>query len=406
MGTAVSGVLRGIEEGVYIQRTNCMTTTIIRVIMTVAAGVLIARGASAQIDIPFNDTASESAQPQVVAVSGAPSDATGTTAPTLAATAPSPRKHSALLARERSALGVVTDAVLEFYPSDEFLRLLPSGGRPQIVAAPYRLKMKAATPRTSLPGVPSATSSRLYQTDSSLASLTAWYASEYGLDFVITNAPLSEAPERVLTVARAVKRFENTLVTVMIWNPSSVAKGRKGKQVSLSEKTSVEVLERSYRPRGELIVEGPDAVVELTWKVPYYDLIQQVSVKYQLDPHLLAALVQQESNFNAGAISVDSAQGLTQMIPGTAEMLGVTDPHDPRQSVDAGARYLKMLLKRFRGNVEFALAGYNAGPGNVEKYKGIPPFQETRDYVRRIMARYREKAGGQFAATAQIVIKI
>lgn len=373
--------------------------------MTVAAGVLIARGAMAQIDIPVNDTTLQPAQPQVVAVSGAPAESAGTTTSAPAPAGPSPKKHSSFLARERSALGIVTDAVLEFYPSDEFLRLLPASGRPQIVAAPYRLKMKATTPRTSLPGVPSASSSRLYQTDSSLASLTAWYAREYGLDFVITNSPLSEAPERTLTVARAVKRFDNTLVTVMIWNPSSVTKGRKGKQVSLSEKTSVEVLERSYRPRGELIVEGPDAVVELTWKVPYHDLIQQISVKYQLDPHLLAALVQQESNFNAGAISVDSAQGLTQMIPGTAEMLGVTNPHDPHQSIDGGARYLKMLLKRFNGNVEFALAGYNAGPGNVEKYKGIPPFQETRDYVRRIMARYREKAGGRFASTAQIVIR-
>jgi hypothetical protein len=265
--------------------------------------------------------------------------------------------------------------------------------------------MKAKSASTSLPGVHSATAARLYQTDSSLASLVNWYSKQYGLDFVITSSPFNESSGDTLTVARAVKRFDNSLVTVMIWNPTSTAKGRKGKSVTISSKTSVEVQERSFRPRGELIVEGPDAVVELTWKVPYQDLIQKVSVKYQIDPHLLAALVQQESNFNAGAISGDSAQGLTQMIPGTAEMLGVTNPYDPRQSIDGGARYLKILLKRFKGNVEFALAGYNAGPGNVEKYHGIPPFAETRNYVRRIMDRYKEKAAGRFASTAKVVKK-
>jgi soluble lytic murein transglycosylase-like protein len=165
------------------------------------------------------------------------------------------------------------------------------------------------------------------------------------------------------------------------------------------------VQERSFRPREELIVEGPDAVVEFTWAVPYRDLISKISVKYQIDPYLLAALVQQESGFNAGAMSVDSAQGLTQMIPATAAMLGVSNPGDPHQSLDGGARYLKLMLQRFRGDVKLALAAYNAGPGNVEKYRGIPPFAETRDYVKRIMARYTEKAGGPKAQVAQATTK-
>jgi soluble lytic murein transglycosylase-like protein len=198
-----------------------------------------------------------------------------------------------------------------------------------------------------------------------------------------------------------VQRIGNTMVSVMIWNPTASGKGRRASSGALLPQTSVEVQERAFRPREELIAEGPDAVVELTWQVPYRDLIQKVSIKYQIDPFLLAALVQQESNFNAGAMSVDSALGLTQMIPTTAEMMGVSNPNDPHQSLDGGARYLKQMLARFKGDVSLALAAYNAGPGNVIKYHGIPPFAETRDYVRRIMARYTEKAGGAKAAIAK-----
>ncbi len=370
--------------------------------MVLAAGMLLAQDVIAQPEYLAGDTLSRPIQPPIVAVSGIDRGSAAGTGAIPVATAP-PKKYSALLARERSTMGVMADAVLDFYPGDEFLRILPGSPRSQIVAAPFNMRAKNAG--TSLPGVPSATTAHLYQTDSSLGSLVDWYSREYGFDFVITHARFNESAGDTLTVARAVKRFDNALVTLMIWNPTSTPKGRKGKSIAISSKTSVEVQERFFRPRGELIVEGPDAMVELTWNVPYQDLIQKVSIKYQIDPHLLAALVQQESNFNADAISVDSAQGLTQMIPGTAEMLGVTNPYDPAQSIDGGARYLKILLKRFQGNVEFALAGYNAGPGNVDKYRGIPPFAETRNYVRRIMERYREKAAGRFAPTAQVIKK-
>jgi hypothetical protein len=265
------------------------------------------------------------------------------------------------------------------------------------------MKMKAENGNSAIPGVPSATLGRLYRTDSSLSSVTTWYAKEYGFDFKYSRTTVNNGNDTV-TVARAVKPMGNTVVTVMIWNPTSNAQGRRAANLALSKKTSVEVQERAYRPRGELIVEGPDAVVELTWKVPYRDLIQRVSFKYQVDPHLVAALVQQESNFNAGAVSVDSALGLTQMIPSTAAMLGVSDPSNPNQAIEGGVRYLKQLLRRFKGNVEYALAGYNAGPGNVDKYHGVPPFAETQQYVRRIMARYKEKAGGAQATTAKVVI--
>lgn len=315
------------------------------------------------------------------------------------------RRHSAFLQQERKTIGQVADAHLDFYPSTEYLRILGSPGRPALIAPPFHARTKAEAGSASMPGVPGATLSRLYRSDSSVAALMAWYEHQYGFDFRVHVMPLGNAGHDTMTIARAVRQIDNSVVTVMIWTPSS-PRGRSAQSSGLTRKTSVEVQERAFRPRNELVAEGPDAVVELTWKVPYRDLIQRISHRYQIDPHLVAALVQQESNFNPTAMSVDSAMGLTQMIPGTAAMLGVTDPTNPRQALDGGIRYLKMLLRRFKGNVEFALAGYNAGPGNVQKYGGIPPFAETRDYVRRIMARYKEKAAGAFAASAKVVRKL
>ncbi|MDB5033571.1 MAG: lytic transglycosylase [Chlorobi bacterium] len=315
-----------------------------------------------------------------------------------------PRKYSSLFAREREAIAEVVNVHRDFYPSDDFLHILSSPGRKTLIAAPFRMKARPENVKASMPG--GSSSARLYHSDSSLTALVAWYGKEYGFDFKVNSAPFSEGESgEMLTIARAVKRIDNSIVTIVIWNPTSAAKGRKNRDGSFSRKTNVEIQESAYRPRGELIVEGPDAVVEFSWKVPYRDLIQKISVRYQLDPYLLAALVQQESGFNASAVSVDSALGLTQMIPATAAAMGVTDPTNPHQSIDGGARYLKMMLQRFNGNAEFALAAYNAGPGNVEKYHGIPPFAETRDYVKRIMTRYKEKAAGKAAPTAKLVIR-
>ena len=116
-------------------------------------------------------------------------------------------------------------------------------------------------------------------------------------------------------------------------------------------------------------------------------LIHEAAAKYNLDPDLLAAVMQTESGFRPGAISSAGAQGLMQLMPGTARGLGVRDPFDPRQNVDAGARYLKSQITRF-GSLEKGLAAYNAGPGNVRKHGGIPPFSETQNYVRRVLELY------------------
>jgi Transglycosylase SLT domain len=121
-------------------------------------------------------------------------------------------------------------------------------------------------------------------------------------------------------------------------------------------------------------------------------LIRQHAENANLDPRLIQALIQVESGYNAAALSNKGAMGLMQLMPGTAKDLAVTDPYDPAENIRAGIKFFRGLVDRFDGQLEIALAAYNAGPGAVEKYGGIPPYSETREYVRRILALYRGDA--------------
>jgi soluble lytic murein transglycosylase-like protein len=120
--------------------------------------------------------------------------------------------------------------------------------------------------------------------------------------------------------------------------------------------------------------------------VPYGAEITAAAQRHGIDPALLAGLVRQESNFDPTAGSPAGARGLTQLMPGTAAGLGVTDVTDPLQSLDGGARYLKQQLDAFGGDVTKALAAYNAGPGAVQRYGGVPPYAETQSYVQKVQA--------------------
>lgn len=146
---------------------------------------------------------------------------------------------------------------------------------------------------------------------------------------------------------------------------------------------------------------GPQVTAE-TWvtvQLPFGAQITAEARAQKLDVLLLAALVKQESRFDPDAVSHAGAMGLTQLMPQTARSMGVTDAHDPEQALRGGARYLAMQLRAF-GKVSLALAAYNAGPGAVKRHRGIPPFAETRTYVRRIL-NYRREFRTQLAQERQ-----
>lgn len=115
------------------------------------------------------------------------------------------------------------------------------------------------------------------------------------------------------------------------------------------------------------------------------DLISSAARNNGLSEELINAVVKAESNFNPGAVSPKGAMGLMQLMPGTADRYGVADPFDPGQNLEAGSRHLRMLLDRYGGDTELALAAYNAGERAVETYRGVPPYEETQTYVTRVM---------------------
>lgn len=126
----------------------------------------------------------------------------------------------------------------------------------------------------------------------------------------------------------------------------------------------------------------------------YNDLIQTASGRYNIDAELIRAVIKAESDFNARARSQKGAMGLMQLMPETARLQNISDAYDPSENVEGGARHLRMLLDRYQGDLELSLAAYNAGSGAVEKHRGIPPFSETREYVRRVLRFYDSYRGG------------
>jgi soluble lytic murein transglycosylase-like protein len=140
-------------------------------------------------------------------------------------------------------------------------------------------------------------------------------------------------------------------------------------------------------------IDSPSNIAWSTGNSRIDGLIRRYGMQYGVDPYLIYCLMSQESSFIATATSNKGAQGLMQLMPGTAARYGVTNPYDVAQNIKGGTRYLKDLLQMFNGRVDLALAGYNAGEGAVMKYGyTIPPYTETRNYVRLILKRYGKKS--------------
>ena len=117
--------------------------------------------------------------------------------------------------------------------------------------------------------------------------------------------------------------------------------------------------------------------------------IREAAQRYKIDPHLVKAVVEAESNFDSYAVSHRGARGLMQLMPATAGDLEVKNSFNARQNIEGGCKYLRRMIDMFGGNIKLALAAYNAGPSNVKKYKDIPPFAETKNYVRSVLRKYQ-----------------
>lgn len=135
------------------------------------------------------------------------------------------------------------------------------------------------------------------------------------------------------------------------------------------------------------------------------EVVNSASGRYRLDPDLVNSVIKAESGFNARALSPKGAQGLMQLMPGTATALGVPNAFDPQANVEGGAKYLRELLERYNFDLVKALAAYNAGPQRVEQYKGVPPYYETRAYVARVVRDFNKKKAAQQNEAAALTAK-
>ncbi|HWP58185.1 MAG TPA: lytic transglycosylase domain-containing protein [Candidatus Acidoferrales bacterium] len=128
----------------------------------------------------------------------------------------------------------------------------------------------------------------------------------------------------------------------------------------------------------------------------YERIILAAAERHGVDAELVRAIIKVESDFNAEARSIKGAQGLMQLMPDTARLHNIGNAYDPNENIDGGVRHLRLLLEQYNGDLELTLAAYNAGIKAVEKYRGVPPFSETKEYIRRVLSHYSRYRNGQF----------
>lgn len=136
--------------------------------------------------------------------------------------------------------------------------------------------------------------------------------------------------------------------------------------------------------RRESFGVAPSRNLNTAFSASYVDIVRHYSSRYSLEEGLVHAVIKAESNYNPAAVSRKGALGLMQLMPATARLLNVSDPFDAEENIRGGSRYLRQMLDEFNGNVDYAIAAYNAGPNAVKRHGGIPPYEETRTYVKRV----------------------
>lgn len=184
--------------------------------------------------------------------------------------------------------------------------------------------------------------------------------------------------------------------------PTTPSAGKKGRRGTANRNMASEAVPFTAKTGSVRVAMGTrTSMGSFTTGNPTVDsYIVESSLKYRIDPLLIYAQMHQESAFRQRAISHKGASGLMQLMPATARRFGVTNIFDPRQNIDAGVRYMRWLMDKFGQNLELALAGYNAGEGAVMKFgNSIPPYRETREYVRRIVARYASISDPRYLRT-------
>lgn len=190
----------------------------------------------------------------------------------------------------------------------------------------------------------------------------------------------AEAEEAVLADGRVLRVRAVTPLGETAW----LLELADGSQVSCARSRLVEV-----RPDRPPLPAGGEDRPWARMAGPYGEIIEKLAEEKGLEPRLVVAVIHAESNFDPLALSEKGAQGLMQLMPATAEELAVEDPFDPEENLRGGIDYLRRMLDRYEGDLELALAAYNAGPEAVKRHGGVPPYPETQAYIRKVLSQYR-----------------